>query len=182
MFQSRCRPVSLSVLTVALIGASLGLAGCPASGTPTEGSAVMTAAPQTPVEETAPAAAPTPSAGSGTGSGPSAMPPATECVLTQAEELIENIRLRSADGSCSALVPFGVSVGDLPVRASASADSVSIEADGGFGTLFATDGTFTVTQTEGGRLVGTFSAEDQSPPAVGRLTGSFDVALPPAAP
>ena len=158
------------------------LTGCPSSETPTEGSAVMAAAEPTQAEGTTQAATPTPTEGSGTGSGPSAMPPATECVLTVAEELIENIRLRSADGSCNALVPFGVGVGELPVRASASADSVSIEADGGFGTLFATDGTFVVTQADGGRLVGTFSAEDQSPPAVGRLTGTFDVTLTPAAP
>jgi hypothetical protein len=182
MSLSHCRPVNLFALTIALVGASSLLTGCPSAGTPTEGSAVMAAAEQTPVEATGQAAAPAPADGSGTGSGPSAMPPATECVLTQAEELIENIRLRSADGACSALVPFGVGVGELPVRASASADSVSIEADGGFGTLFATDGTFTITQSEGGRLVGTFSAEDQSPPAVGRLTGSFDVTLTPAAP
>jgi hypothetical protein len=178
MSQNHCRPVNLFMLTIALAAASLWLAGCPAAETPSDGSAAV--AGQEATTATAPTTATT--EGSVAGAGPSAATQATVCVLTQATELIENIQLRSADGSCTVLVPFGVGAGELPVRASASADSVSVEATTAAGTLFATDGTFVVTQAEGGRLVGTFSAEDQSPPAVGRLTGSFDVQLAPAAP
>lgn len=174
----------LPVVALALSGAALLLAGCPASGTSeAEGSAVMATTGQAPAQATDPAVAPTSAeAGSGSGSGPSAASQATECVLTLAEQLIENVRLRSVDGACTALIPYETVVGEMPVRASASAATVSIEANTSAGTLFATDGTFVVTQSEGGRLVGTFEAEDQSPPAVGRLTGSFDVTLSPAAP
>ena len=172
----------LPVVALALSGAALLLVGCPASGTSeAEGSAVMATTGQAPAQATDPAVAPT-LAEAGSGSGPSAASQATECVLTLAEQLIENVRLRSADGACTALIPYETVVGEMPVRASASAATVSIEANTSAGTLFATDGTFVVTQSEGGRLVGTFEAEDQSPPAVGRLTGSFDVTLSPAAP
>jgi hypothetical protein len=158
----------LPVVALALSGAALLLVGCPASGTSeAEGSAVMATTGQAPAQATDPAVAPT-LAEAGSGSGPSAASQATECVLTLAE--------------CTALIPYETVVGEMPVRASASAATVSIEANTSAGTLFATDGTFVVTQSEGGRLVGTFEAEDQSPPAVGRLTGSFDVTLSPAAP
>ena len=179
------RLVRLPVVALVLSGAALLLAGCPASGTSEaeEGSAVIATTGQAPAQTTDPAVAPTSAqAGSGSGAGPSAAPQATECVLTLAEQLIENVRLRSADGACTALIPYETVVGEMPVRASASAATVSIEANTSAGTLFATDGTFVVTQSEGGRLVGTFEAEDQSPPAVGRLTGRFDVTLSPAAP
>ena len=175
------RPFRLPVVALALSGAALLLTGCPASGTSEaeEGSAVAAAPVVATDQAVAPASA---QAGSGSGAEPSAALTATECVLTQAEQLIENVRLRSADGACTALIPYDMGVGELPVRASASAVTVSIEANAASGTLFATDGTFVVTQAEAGRLVGTFQAEDQSPPAVGRLTGSFDVSLAPAAP
>ncbi|MBU6159606.1 MAG: hypothetical protein KGO50_00685 [Myxococcales bacterium] len=178
------RPVRPCVFALALSGAALLLTGCPASGTSeADGSAVSATTEQAPAVATDQAVAPASAeAGSGSGAGPSAALTATECVLTQAEQLIENVRLRSADGACTALIPYDMGVGELPVRASASAATVSVEANSSAGTLFATDGTFVVTQAEGGRLVGTFEAEDQSPPAVGRLTGSFDVSLSPAAP
>jgi hypothetical protein len=90
---------------------------------------------------------------------------------------IEHLRLTSADGACTVLLPTPVAVQQYPVAASASQTAASVEMRRTDGTLYATAGSVSVTAI-GDRIVGTISANDQSPPSTGEIAGTFDIATP----
>lgn len=124
-----------------------------------------------PASPPAPAEASTPAV-------PAAPPTASnECALTEASMTIEHVRLSSADGACTVLIPAPVAAAEYPVAASASQTAASVELRGPDGTLYATAGTVTLSGISP-RLVGTISADDQSPPATGQISGTFDIAAP----
>lgn len=101
------------------------------------------------------------------------------CALTRAQVLIESVRLESEDGSCKLYLPSPPAAGEFTVRVSSAGGGnvAAVEAASDEGTLYATEGTVTVTSVDG-RIVGSIAAEDAAPPALGRIAADFDVALP----
>lgn len=111
-------------------------------------------------------------------SAPTAPPTASnECVLTEASMTIEHVRLSNADGTCTVLIPAPVTATEYPVAASASQTAASVEFRQPDGTLYATAGTVTVSES-GARLIGSIAADDQSPPSTGQISGTFDIPAP----
>jgi hypothetical protein len=105
--------------------------------------------------------------------------PPTPCTWSRGTAMIDGVRLESDDGACRLYLPSSVSAGRLTVRVSRAGDdtAAAAERDAEDGTLYATTGTVTITESGDGRYVGVVDARDETPPGTGSLSGEFDVTL-----
>lgn len=131
-------------------------------------------------DEPAPAEAPA-AAASGDSVAAAAAEDADACAIVTGRALIEGVVLESADGTCRLYLSGEAAPGELAVRVSAAGDptAAAIERDTDEGTLYANAGSVTLTTAGDGRWVGTFTADDQTAPAIGSITGTIDVTLTP---
>lgn len=105
--------------------------------------------------------------------------PVVPCALAAGEVGIQNLQLRSADGSCRLYLPVDAAPGTYQIRVSAVGrdDAAAVEATTADGPLYATAGTVTITAADANRIAGTVDASDDAEPVIGVVRTEFDVAI-----